>query len=138
MQVMLSIRGVQTYAGQEPDEIELVTQGQMIKTDSGWDLSYEESSLTGLEGVYTTFSLTPDGVILSRTGKLRSTMIFREGISHDSLYQMDFGALMITVCATKIRWDLSEKGGTVDLHYHIDIEQSSAGTVDYHLTVSPA
>ncbi len=138
MQVMLSIRGVQTYAGQEPDEIELVTQGQMIKTDSGWDLSYEESSLTGLEGVYTTFSLTPEGVTLSRTGKLRSTMIFREGISHDSLYQMDFGALMITVCATKIRWDLSEKGGTVDLHYHIDIEQSSAGTVDYHLTVTPA
>jgi uncharacterized beta-barrel protein YwiB (DUF1934 family) len=133
--VMLTIRGSQSYADQEPDIIELVTEGTLEKTPDGWVLGYDESSLTGLEGVHTTFTVDRNCVTLSRTGKLRSTMVFREGVAHDSLYEMEFGALMITVCATKIRHDLSEKGGVVDLKYSIEIEKSTAGTVDYHLKI---
>ena len=53
--VVLAIRGQQTYAGQDPEVIELVTEGTMVYRDDGWDISYEESALTGLEGVTTTF-----------------------------------------------------------------------------------
>ena len=134
-QVMLSLRGEQRYMDQEPDVIELVTEGTLKKVSTGWELVYEESSLTGLEGVCTAFLLEEDCVTLTRTGKLHSQMVFREGISHDSLYQMEFGALMIRVCASKIDWDLTPDGGTVDLKYAIEIEQSAAGTVDYHLEI---
>ena len=134
--VMLSLRGVQTYIGQEPDVIELVTEGCLEQLPNGWSLSYEESDLTGLEGVHTAFLLEDGCVTLTRTGKLNSQMIFREGIKHDSLYRMEFGALMITVCAKQIRWSLTQQGGTVDLKYSIEVEQSAAGEVDYHLEVS--
>ena len=134
-EVVLSLKGQQTYMGQEPDVIELVTDGQLEKLPDGWKLSYEETALTGLEGVHTTFLLEEGCVTLTRTGKLNSQMVFREGITHDSLYQMEFGALMISVCATSIRWDLSENGGVVDLKYKIEIEQSAAGYVDYHLEI---
>lgn len=136
-QVMLSLRGEQRYMGQEPDVIELVTEGTLKKASTGWELTYEESSLTGLEGVRTTFLLEDGCVTLTRTGKLHSQMVFREGISHDSLYQMEFGALMIRVCASSLCWDLTWDGGTVDLKYTIEIEQSAAGTVDYHLEIQP-
>ena len=53
--VVLSIRGRQRYADQEPEIIELVTDGTMEFRDGGWDISYEESDLTGLAGVTTTF-----------------------------------------------------------------------------------
>lgn len=134
-QVVLSLRGEQTYIGQEPDTIELVTDGVLKKVSSGWELSYEESALTGLEGVRTTFLLENGCVTLTRTGKLNSQMVFREGVSHDSLYQMEFGALMLRVCAYQIAWDLSPEGGSVDLKYAIEIEQNAAGIVDYHLDV---
>ena len=134
-EVVLSLIGRQTYMGQEPDEIELVTDGSLKKLPSGWELSYEESALTGLEGVQTTFLLEDGCVTLTRTGKLNSQMVFREGIPHDSLYQMEFGALMISVCATAIGWQLSDEGGTVDLKYKIEIEQSTTGYVDYHLDI---
>ena len=39
--VILSIRGRQSYAGQEPDVIELVTEGVLEAVDGGWKLSYE-------------------------------------------------------------------------------------------------
>lgn len=135
--VLLSIRGVQSYEDQEPDVIELVTEGTLEKMGNGWEILYEETKLTGMEGVTTSFLIEPDKIVLTRTGSLKSQMIFTLDKPHDSLYQMDFGALMITVCATKIHTDLSEQGGTVDLDYRIEIEQNSAGMIEYHLDMRP-
>ena len=133
--VVLSICGRQSYDGQEPDVIELVTDGMMELRDGGWDISYEETELTGLVGVTTTFRVEPGKVTLTRTGKLFSQMVFQENVHHQSLYQMDFGALMITVCAQRVFFDLMPEGGVIDLIYNIDIENSAAGTVDYHLDI---
>lgn len=133
--VMLSLRGQQAYMDQEPDVIELVTEGTLEFRDGGWDICYEESDLTGLAGVTTTFRVEPEKIILTRTGKLNSQMIFQEGVDHTSLYQMEFGALMITVCASRMIAMLDENGGMIDLVYNIQIEQSTAGTVDYHLEI---
>lgn len=133
--VVLSIRGRQTYADQAPDVIELITDGTMEFRNGGWDIVYEESDLTGMEGVTTTFRVEPDQIILRRTGKLNSEMIFRQGVAHDSLYQMPFGALMMTVKATFLFYDLVPDGGTIDLVYDIDIENTQAGVIDYHLDI---
>ena len=134
-EVVLSLTGKQTYEGQEPDVIELVTDGTMEFRDGGWDISYEESDLTGLAGVMTTFRVEPDKVILSRTGNLRSTMEFQVGTTHDSLYQMEFGALMISVTTRHLFFDILPEGGCIDLVYEIEIEKTEGGTVDYHLDI---
>ena len=133
--VTLSLRGQQSYADQEPDVIELVTEGTLEALDDGWKLCYEESELTGLAGVSTTFQIQGKTVTLIRTGKLNSQMVFQEGVPHDSLYQMEFGALMLTVCATYVKTDLTEDGGTIDLKYSIEVEQNAAGMIEYHLDI---
>ncbi len=133
--VILSLQGTQYYGGQDPDVIELVTEGTLEFVDGGWEVRYEESDLTGLAGVTTTFRVDPGKVTLRRTGRLRSEMVFREGIAHDSLYQMEFGTLMITVCAKQIDASISNQGGTVDLVYGIEIEQGEGGLVEYHLDI---
>ena len=132
---ILSIQGRQTYADQGPEIIELVTEGTMDFRDGGWDISYEETALTGMEGVTTTFRVEPGRVILRRQGTLQSEMVFEEGVSHDSLYQMSFGALLMTVKATFLFYDIVEDGGTIDLSYNIDIENTEAGVIDYHLDI---
>ncbi len=134
-QVSLSIRGVQYYPEQEPETIELVTEGTLEYTDGGWEICYEESDLTGLAGVTTTFRLEPGRVILERSGKLRSTMVFVEGVPHESLYQMDFGVLMLTVCAQQLEAQIDGNGGTIDMVYSLAIENSEAGLVEYHLDI---
>lgn len=136
--VMLSIRSTQNYEGQGPDVIELVTEGTLTRHNDTWEISYEESDLTGLEGVTTTFRLGQRGATLRRSGKVQSRMIFQEGVRHESLYQVEFGVLMISVIARKIRYDMSEQGGTVDITYGIEIEQTAVGQVVYHLEVKPA
>ena len=133
--VVLSITGRQTYGNQPPETIELVTEGTMTYRDGGWDISYEESELTGMEGVTTLFRVEPGVVTLSRVGKLNSTMIFRERVPHDSLYQMEFGTLLLTINATRVYYDIVPDGGTIDLVYEICIENTEAGVIDYHLDV---
>lgn len=133
--VVLSIRGRQSYQDQAQDTIELVTEGVLEEQDGGWNVSYEESDLTGLNGVITTFRVEKGKITLARTGQLNSQMVFEEGVFHDSLYQMEFGALMITVCAKQVCWDIGPMGGTIDLVYGIEIEQSAAGVIDYHLDI---
>ncbi|HIT34728.1 MAG TPA: DUF1934 domain-containing protein [Candidatus Faecousia intestinigallinarum] len=135
--VILSIRGEQNYQGQEPDTIEMVTEGVLELREDGWVIEYEESELTGLQGVTTTFCAQGDTITLTRRGALNSQMVFQPGVSHDSLYEMEYGALLITVTANRIESQITRQGGTVDLRYAIEIEQTAAGTIDYHLDVRP-
>ena len=135
--VVLNVQGVQRYEDQEPEIIELTTEGTLEKQKEVWVLSYEESDLTGLAGVTTAFRVGPRGVVLKRTGKLQNQMIFMEGRRHESLYQLDIGALMITVKATSVKSAVTEQGGTVDIYYNIEIEDTAMGTMEYHLTVNP-
>ena len=133
--VVLHIRGRQSYEGQEPDVIELATEGTMELRDGGWDISYEETELTGMAGVTTTFRVEPGKVTRRRSGKLNSEMVFQEGVRHESLYKLDFGALLMTVSAKQVFFDIVSDGGVIDLIYNIEIENSAAGTVDYHLDI---
>ena len=133
--VILSIRGQQNYLEQEPETIELITEGVLEQAGQGWKLTYEESDLTGLQGVTTTFFVEPGKITLTRKGPLQSEMVFQEGQFHESLYQMEFGTLMITVCASKVAYDITEEGGTIDLVYAIEIERTAAGLIEYHLDI---
>ena len=85
--------------------------------------------------VTTTFRVEPDKVMLTRTGALKSQMIFQPNVAHESLYQMPFGALMLSVKATSVFYDIVSDGGVIDLSYQISIENSEAGVIDYHLDI---
>ena len=135
--VMLRISSRQCYQGIDPDSMELVTEGTLEQKGQVWEIQYDETDLTDLAGVTTTFCVSDRGISLRRSGRLQSQMLFREGIRHESLYQLDFGALMIAVTAQKIRFELSEQGGSVDISYNIEVEHSAAGVVEYHLSVKP-
>ena len=133
--VMLRIQGKQYYGEQEPEVIELLTEGTLEYVDNGWNICYEESELTGLAGVTTTFRVEPGKVQLRRTGALRSEMEFQEGVRHQSLYQMEFGTMMLTIMARQINANISDRGGTVELCYDVQIEHCEAGMVEYYLEI---
>ena len=133
--VILSIRTVQSYPERDSETQNLTTDGTMEFRDGCWHIAYEESELTGLDGVTTTFQVEPDKITLKREGSLNSTMVFQEGLAHDSLYELPFGALLMTVKAVSVNFDLVPDGGMIDLVYSISIENSDPGEIDYHLDI---
>jgi len=134
---MLDIKGVQQYHEQEPDVVELTTEASLTGADGVLFLRYSESDLTGLKGTDTTFELHSDKVILRRTGAVSSEMIFVSGEVHQSLYNTEEGALLITVRTTAVEDEMTLSGGSLHVSYEITIEGLGMGRIEYWLTVRP-
>ena len=111
--VMLSVRGEQRFEGLEPDATEL----------------------TGMEGTITTFEVRDKRVTLTRSGKVNSQMVFEEGRAHTSLYETPFGELSVDIQTSRLRHNLTERGGVLDLRYSIAVEQTAAGENTVRLRV---
>ena len=134
--VIISIRGKQSFEAQEDDTIELVTEGCLEPDgDDGYTLSYQESPLTGLEGTLTTFQIEPERVTLLRVGEVNSQMVFEEGRRHLSMYDTPYGALSIGVNTRKMWADLNDRGGSIEIDYAIEIDHALAGQNLFQISV---
>ncbi len=133
--VIISIRGVQSNPPGEDDVMELVTQGVLKATDSGYVLRYRESELTGLEGTTTTFRIGKDCITLLREGTMNSTMIFREGQKHVSLYDTPYGGLLLGVKTRKARSDIGLSGGSLHIRYALEVENEQMGENSFDIQV---
>ena len=134
--VIISIQGKQSFEAQEDDTIELVTEGQLLPDgDDSYTLSYQESQLTGLGGTLTTFQIEPKRVTLLRVGEVNSQMVFEEGRRHLSMYNTPYGALSVGVNTRKMRTQLSDKGGSIEIDYAIEIDHALAGQNLFRISV---
>ena len=129
--VLLTILSQQQFQQERPEKTKLVTEGTMSVEDGKVILSYWESALTGLEGTKTQFTVEDEKVTLTRSGTVTSKMTFVVGKEDRSLYDMGFGALMITVRTEQIRSSFHKHGGSLRVSYGISIEDESAGSIRY-------
>ena len=135
--VLISIQGTQCYEGDEPQALELMTNGFYEKQPDRCRILYEETEMTGMDGVKTVFEIFPDHVELNRAGAVESQMVFRPGERMESLYDLGFGALLIAVTATRVCAYFDENGGSLDLAYDIEVEHAARGINTYHIEVTP-
>ena len=133
--VLLSIRGEQYFEGVDPDATELMTEGTMELTDSGMLLNYQETELTGMKGTTTTFEVKGPQVILTRAGTVNSQMVFEEGRQHTSLYETPFGELTVDIQTGRLRHNLSERGGILEIQYSIAVEHTVTGRNSFKIRV---
>lgn len=132
-EVLLSVVSRQQLRGEEPETTKLLTPATLHVEGECAVLRYEETELTGLEGTTTTFRLWPERIELERRGALNSTMVFAAGTEDRSLYDMGFGALLITVRTEKVSVELKKDGGCAAVAYSVAVEGESAGRIEYLL-----
>lgn len=132
--VLLKIRTVQLVPGDRPEIMELQSEGILKKFSDRVEISYPESELTGLEGVTTTFTIWGDKKLsLTRQGeKLKNKMLFEVGKKTDSLYDVGFGALLVSVHTQSIETNLNK--GEFRVEYTVEVEHTFMGTNTYHVT----
>ena len=133
--VLISIRGTQYSQGEEPQVIELTTEGKLSRSGDVITVSYTETEVTGMEGVVTTFRVEGDRVELLREGQLNSVMTFVEGEKIESLYDLGFGAMLLGVSARKVCTDLKDNGGRLFVDYAVEIEHVPVGSNTYEIDV---
>lgn len=135
-EVIISIQGVQTDPDGGDEVVEFVTRGSLGGSlEQGYYLTYMESELTGMEGTTTTFRIEGDQVTMLRKGSLNSSMVFREGERHLSLYDMGFGGFMLGVNTRRVWSDIGSEGGNMELRYTIEVENTVIGENAFHIQV---
>lgn len=132
---MITIRGTQKAQNEEPQTVEFITGGKLQRFGRKLRVSYEESDLIGMDGVTSAFEVDGDRVALERTGKLQSRMEFVEGQKTESLYSMDFGAMLLGVTARRVESHMTDEGGSIHLEYGVELERNFLGLNTYDIQV---
>ena len=133
--VTLFIRGEQYFDDVDPDATELVTEGTLELMEEGLRLTYQETSLTGMDGTTTTFEITGHQVTLRRAGTVNSQMVFEEGRQHTSLYETPYGELSVDIQTSALRHNLSDRGGLLEIRYSIAVEHTVTGRNSFKIRV---
>lgn len=103
------------------DKIEVISKGNFKILEGEYEVSYEESEISGMEGTTTTIKITSEKVILERKGSTESMIIFEDKGSHVSLYNTPYGMLELITNTELLEIDINEEGGKINIDYEIAI-----------------
>ena len=135
--VVISVRAKQEYQGLEPENMDMITLGLMRCEDGAYNLAYQESDMTGMDGTITTIRVENGGrrVILMRVGTYNSQMIFEEGHRHLSVYQTPYGDMAVGINTRNLETKMDERGGTIEIDYMLEIQHSVMGRNRFSIEV---
>ncbi len=119
--VIIKICGVQGVDDQT-DTIEFTTDGKFGIRDNEFYICYDEGQMFEEKTDVKTklFIKSDNSVVLERKGTINSKMLIKEGERNACFYNTPIGDLFISIFGKKVEYDLTEKGGRINLEYTID------------------
>lgn len=133
--VIIKIKGLQDMRDTREEKMELITLGKYSKRNGSYYVSYNESEVTGMEGVVTTVKIKEDKVTVKRFGKVNASLVFEKNKRNICHYNTPYGAMMIGINTNRLSSNMDEDGGMVDIDYSIDINNVMTGNNTFHMTI---
>lgn len=103
------------------DPIEVVYWGYREMTEGVDRLSYDESALTGMEGVHTQIEVSGEEITLVRTGNIQATMVFRENHRDRFVYKMEVGSMSMVLVTDKVSIWREDRQMRIYIRYKLEI-----------------
>jgi len=119
--VMITVNSRQEHPDKDTDVFNFITEGTYYKEGDNYYITYNESYLTGMDGITTTLKVEPDAVTLIRSGNVSSLMVFKKGRKHTSEYSTEYGTFEVGVTAQKVSVNMNDLGGNIDVEYFIEV-----------------
>lgn len=125
-EVLISIQGKEFYPEDKEENVtKMVTEGKYYKKGNKHFLSYQETEMTGLGKTTTTLKIDENTVAVTRFGEVNSHMVFKSGEKHTGHYDTPVGSFTVGVVSDAVKVDIGEKSGTIDIHYTLEIDNST-------------
>lgn len=119
--VMIRLLTKQTAEEQEPETLEIATQGTLEKTPDGLYIEYNEPDEGMGKTVCGILINNPELVTMTRSGDFNANLVLEKGVRHNCLYETPFGSVVMGVFSSDVNVLFTEDGGTVNMKYTIDI-----------------
>ena len=135
---LITIRGTMEQGG-ERDKVKMMTRGSFVRRNGSFFITYKETETTGYAGCVTTVKVEDSQkVSMLRFGSAPSQLVIEKGRRHVCHYETGYGSLSLGVAADEIESRLSDKGGTVQFSYLLDMDASAISRNTVKITVKPA
>lgn len=132
--VCVKVNNRQVITGEDPQEYELITQGEYSYKNGQHYFVYDETEISGMDKVKTVIRVSEEMVAIMRYGALKSEMIFKKGKSNVSQYVTPHGTFKMELQTKTITIDMEEPlQGYIDIGYTL-VMQSTVESVN-HITI---
>ncbi len=133
--IMLKIHTVQDFKDQEPDVIDLMTEGFLYKKAGAIYLTYDESEISEIAGNRVILKIKDnDYVQMNRFGEFETEMVFKEKRRDVSIYATPYGEFKVETLTDRLTVNLDETKGDICIEYTVSI--SGSPEVKNILTIS--
>ena len=120
---------------EDGEKIEVVSPGKYIKLDDGFKAIYEETEISGMDGTTTSLTIKDGEVILLREGTTNTKMVFNEKEPSVSLYSTPYGTLEISINTKKLKVDMNDDGGELNIDYDMIVMGQKPLTTSLRLKI---
>lgn len=130
--ITIKISGKHIHGAIEEDQLELITEAKMYEENGILYILYDESELSGMEGVSTRMRLSTDSMKLVRSAKggkeKMSEMFFKEGSRFQDVYETPMGTVEIELLTNQFHNTMNFEGtGNLKIEYDISLKGLSEG-----------
>lgn len=133
---IVSIKGMQSYDDDNSNaDAQLTTEADFEKQDGVYFIDYEESEITGFGRTKTSIEIGDNYISLQRCGAVNTQMLFMKDRKTSTLYNTPYGDMTIGILTDKMDVDISDNGGTINVDYYLDINNSTKSKNNFELEI---
>ncbi|NCC80210.1 MAG: DUF1934 domain-containing protein [Clostridia bacterium] len=121
---------------QNEDPIEVVYLGSLMEREKETHIAYDESVLTGMEGVKTVLIINDSHLEIIRTGNIRSKMIFKEKYRDNFVYRMNEGAMSMSLETDELSVGRQENQIDIYIRYRLEIAGDQADRNEMRIRIT--
>jgi len=136
--VKITITATRRQPDEKPEVMEFVTYGIMCRYGMKYRVSYKESDMFGTSGVTSAFIVENGKLSMERTGKLNARMDFIVGEKTETMYNTEYGTMLMAITARKAEANINDDGGTILAEYSVELQHTFIGTNVFEIKVEPA
>lgn len=120
----------------EEEPIEVIYMGQLDNEGGKSRVVYDESVLTGMEGVTTEIFIEDDQVEIVRRGNIESRMLFKEDYKDIFLYHMEVGTMTMSLQTDKLNVHPTDDGFQISMSYSLLISGNQKDQNEMRINIS--
>lgn len=132
--ILVTIKDSHTIDGSK-ESYEMTTRGTFDGVADDYVIEYDEQ-YDALKGCHTVMTVKERRCVsIVRTGDFPSELIIERGKRHNCQYNTPYGSMLIGIAAQKVKSDIEDGKGTLELKYTIDFYGGVANETEMKITV---
>ncbi len=133
--VIVRVRGEQTCADGETNQIEVVAEGRHFYKNGLHYVLYDDHMAD--EPISTTLKIAPDSVLLLRRGAISQEQRFVEGVESTGEYRTPFGSLSLSVATSHMEVACGDVSGEIHVDYAMFVNGAWQSDNALHIEICP-